>query len=154
MLGSYGPSPQGEAYTKNFDPEESPSGMLARSGSYNVRSRVVDDDGEVYAGMLLPYQTASSCSRTVQTGSGPSSLRRSGEARGQEWLSRDWLCWLQVMYAARGFMETRCPRSALFIVRAVDTSIEAASRLSKGNQWLTLRHTTANAPSLPLPYSP
>ena len=50
MLGSYGPHPKGEAYTKNFDPEESPSGMLARSGTYNVRSRVIDDDGEVYAG--------------------------------------------------------------------------------------------------------
>ncbi|KAL0949659.1 hypothetical protein HGRIS_009699 [Hohenbuehelia grisea] len=49
MLGSYGPHPKGEAYTKNFDPEESPSGMLARSGSYNVRSRVIDDDGGVYA---------------------------------------------------------------------------------------------------------
>ncbi|TFK43380.1 immunoglobulin E-set [Crucibulum laeve] len=49
MLGSYGPSPSGEPYTKNFDPEESPSGMLARSGHYAVRSRVVDDDGEVYA---------------------------------------------------------------------------------------------------------
>ncbi|CAL1701469.1 unnamed protein product [Somion occarium] len=49
MLGSYGPHPQGEAYTKNFEPEESPSGMLARSGTYNVRSRVVDDDGQVYA---------------------------------------------------------------------------------------------------------
>ena len=50
MLGSYGPHPKGEAYVKNFDPEESPSGMLARSGTYHVRSRVVDDDGEVYAG--------------------------------------------------------------------------------------------------------
>lgn len=50
MLGSYGPHPKGEAYTKNFDPEESPSGMLARSGTYHVRSRVVDDDGQVYAG--------------------------------------------------------------------------------------------------------
>jgi len=49
MLGSYGPHPQGEAYTKNFDPEESPSGLLARSGTYGVRSRVMDDDGEVYA---------------------------------------------------------------------------------------------------------
>ncbi|KAI0775969.1 rho GDP-dissociation inhibitor [Trametes elegans] len=49
MLGSYGPHPKGEPYTKNFDPEESPSGMLARSGTYQVRSRVVDDDGEVYA---------------------------------------------------------------------------------------------------------
>ncbi|EJF56604.1 E set domain-containing protein [Dichomitus squalens] len=50
MLGSYGPHPKGEPYVKNFDPEESPSGMLARSGTYQVRSRVVDDDGEVYAG--------------------------------------------------------------------------------------------------------
>ncbi|KAI0660843.1 rho GDP-dissociation inhibitor [Cubamyces menziesii] len=49
MLGSYGPHPKGEAYIKNFDPEESPSGMLARSGTYQVRSRVVDDDGEVFA---------------------------------------------------------------------------------------------------------
>jgi Rho GDP-dissociation inhibitor len=49
MLGSYGPSPGGEPYTKNFEPEESPSGMLARSGTYSVRSRVIDDDGEVYA---------------------------------------------------------------------------------------------------------
>ncbi|KAK0190860.1 immunoglobulin E-set [Armillaria mellea] len=49
MLGSYGPSPTGEPYIKNFDPDQSPSGLLARSGSYNVRSRVVDDDGEVYA---------------------------------------------------------------------------------------------------------
>ena len=54
MLGSYGPSPTGEPYIKNFDPEESPSGMLARSGSYSVRSRVVDDDGEVYAGLFFP----------------------------------------------------------------------------------------------------
>ncbi|GJE84484.1 rho GDP-dissociation inhibitor [Phanerochaete sordida] len=49
MLGSYGVNPKGEPYVKNFDPEESPSGMLARSGTYSVRSRVVDDDGEVYA---------------------------------------------------------------------------------------------------------
>lgn len=48
MLGSYGP--RGEHYIKDFEAEESPSGMLARSGSYSVRSRVVDDDGEVYAG--------------------------------------------------------------------------------------------------------
>jgi Rho GDP-dissociation inhibitor len=52
MLGSYGPSPDGKPYTKVFDPEESPSGMLARSGKYEVSSRVVDDDGEVYAGMF------------------------------------------------------------------------------------------------------
>lgn len=51
MLGSYGPHPNGEAYSKNFDPEESPSGTIARMGSYSVKSRVVDDDGEIYAGM-------------------------------------------------------------------------------------------------------
>lgn len=48
MLGSYGP--QEAPYTKNFDTEESPSGIIARSGTYIVRSRVVDDDNEVYAG--------------------------------------------------------------------------------------------------------
>ena len=53
MLGSYGPSPTGEPYIKNFEPEESPSGILARSGTYNVRSRVIDDDGEVYAGLFF-----------------------------------------------------------------------------------------------------
>lgn len=53
MLGSYGPSPDGKPYIKNFDPEESPSGMLARSGTYNVRSRVIDDDGEIYAGASI-----------------------------------------------------------------------------------------------------
>ncbi|WVQ80055.1 hypothetical protein IAT38_002156 [Cryptococcus sp. DSM 104549] len=46
MLGSYGP--QAEPYTKIFASEESPSGMLARSGSYVVRSRVVDDDNHVW----------------------------------------------------------------------------------------------------------
>jgi hypothetical protein len=59
MLGSYGP--QQEAYTKvvrihphswllmfQFAAEESPSGMLARTGSYNVRSRVIDDDSTVW----------------------------------------------------------------------------------------------------------
>ena len=56
MLGSYGPSTSGEPYVKNFDPEESPSGMIARSGTYHVRSRVIDDDNEVYAGLFsLPF---------------------------------------------------------------------------------------------------
>lgn len=50
MLGSYGPSPNDTPYIKNFDTEEAPNGMLARSGTYHARSRVVDDDGEVYAG--------------------------------------------------------------------------------------------------------
>ena len=53
MLGSYGVNPTGQAYVKNFEPEESPSGMLARSGTYSVRSRVVDDDGNVFAGTIF-----------------------------------------------------------------------------------------------------
>jgi Rho GDP-dissociation inhibitor len=51
MLGSYGPS--SEPCVKDFDPEESPSGLLARSGTCGVRSRVIDDDGEVYAGLCF-----------------------------------------------------------------------------------------------------
>lgn len=47
MIGSFGP--RGEPYTKRFATEEAPSGMLARSGLYTVRSRVLDDDGNVYA---------------------------------------------------------------------------------------------------------
>ena len=61
MLGSYGP--QTEPYTKvvsvdmcrslpvltlQFASEESPSGMLARSGSYLVKSRIIDDDRKVW----------------------------------------------------------------------------------------------------------
>lgn len=46
MLGSYAPSPDGNAYSKTFPEEEAPSGMLAR-GKYTVRSRVMDDDGKV-----------------------------------------------------------------------------------------------------------
>lgn len=62
MLGSYGPNTKETPfYVKNFDPEESPSGMLARSGTYNVRSRVVDDDGEVYAGMSPFASSGSQC---------------------------------------------------------------------------------------------
>ncbi|KAG6336341.1 hypothetical protein ID866_2736 [Astraeus odoratus] len=61
MLGSYGPHPQGESYTKNFDPEESPSGILARSGTYHVRSRVVDDDGEVYADWEWSFKLGKEC---------------------------------------------------------------------------------------------
>ncbi|KAH8920580.1 E set domain-containing protein [Atractiella rhizophila] len=47
MIGSYGPST--DQLSKTFVSEESPSGMLARSGSYTVRSRVTDDDGHVHA---------------------------------------------------------------------------------------------------------
>ncbi|KIR33309.1 rho GDP-dissociation inhibitor [Cryptococcus deuterogattii MMRL2647] len=58
MLGSYGP--QQEPYTKVFASEESPSGMLARSGTYVVRSRVMDDDNTIWldfewGGYLIIY---------------------------------------------------------------------------------------------------
>ncbi|KIK55593.1 hypothetical protein GYMLUDRAFT_47808 [Collybiopsis luxurians FD-317 M1] len=58
MLGSYGPNPGTDSYVKNFEPEESPSGLLARSGSYTVRSRVIDDDGEVYADWEWQFKLA------------------------------------------------------------------------------------------------
>jgi len=48
FLGSCGPS--SDAYVKNFDAEESPSGPIAQSGSYIARSRLVSDNGDVYAG--------------------------------------------------------------------------------------------------------
>ncbi|KAF9038931.1 E set domain-containing protein [Hymenopellis radicata] len=47
MLGSYGPHPK--PYIKNFGPEEAPSGMVVRSGTYDVKSRIVDADGKIYA---------------------------------------------------------------------------------------------------------
>ncbi|PWN90962.1 rho GDP-dissociation inhibitor [Acaromyces ingoldii] len=56
MIGSYGPRP--EAYVKRFATEEAPSGMLARSGSNTVRSRVIDDDGNVYADWTWVFKIA------------------------------------------------------------------------------------------------
>eukprot|EP00920_Eleutheroschizon_duboscqi_P022736 GHVT01055422.1.p1 GENE.GHVT01055422.1~~GHVT01055422.1.p1 ORF type:complete len:207 (-),score=15.21 GHVT01055422.1:264-884(-) len=47
MIGSYGPS--NDLHVKRFVSEESPSGMLARSGTYLAQSRVIDDDGVVWA---------------------------------------------------------------------------------------------------------
>ncbi|KAI0796540.1 rho GDP-dissociation inhibitor [Abortiporus biennis] len=57
MLGSFNGNPN-VVQTKNFDPEESPSGMLARSGTYHVRSRVVDDDGQVFADWEWSFKLA------------------------------------------------------------------------------------------------
>lgn len=56
MIGSFGP--RGEPYTKRFATEEAPSGMLARSGLYTVRSRVLDDDGNVYADWTWTFKIA------------------------------------------------------------------------------------------------
>ena len=51
MLGSFSPHPEGKPHEGKFE-EESPSGLVARSGTYHARSRVVDDDGEVFAGLF------------------------------------------------------------------------------------------------------
>lgn len=85
MIGSFGPKPDGTPYSNSFPTEVSPSGMLARSGEYNVRSRVVDDDKQVYAG-TSPF----SCSSTghdlllpsLKISNGSSSSRRSGKEVG------------------------------------------------------------------------
>lgn len=54
MIGSYGPSDQ--PYTKRFITEEAPSGMLARSGTNVVRSRIIDDDGNVYTDFTWSFK--------------------------------------------------------------------------------------------------
>lgn len=80
MLGSFGPHPEGKPHEGKFE-EESPSGLVARSGTYHARSRVVDDDGEVFAGLYSRNydKDISTDARHSQTGSGLSSLPRSGK---------------------------------------------------------------------------
>lgn len=56
MIGSYGP--RADPYEKRFATEEAPSGMLARSGSNTVRSRIIDDDGHVYADWTWVFKIA------------------------------------------------------------------------------------------------
>jgi len=59
MLGSYGPSSDGKPYERpDFHTEDSPSGLLARQGTYNVRSKFVDDDGEIYADLQWQFKIA------------------------------------------------------------------------------------------------
>lgn len=80
MLGSYSVKSgenQDGIIIKNFPEEDSPSGMIARSGTYNVKSRVVDDDGHIYAGMSPSFTHPSSRSVylthvTLQNGLGNS----------------------------------------------------------------------------------
>jgi Rho GDP-dissociation inhibitor len=48
MLGSYGPNTESHPfYEKRFNPDEAPSGMLAR-GSYNAFSQFIDDDKQIH----------------------------------------------------------------------------------------------------------
>ncbi|MGW1074978.1 hypothetical protein [Streptomyces sp. NPDC002537] len=58
MLGSYGPSPDGSPYKKELPAEEAATGLQARSGAYNVRSRIVGDDGTAYADFEWSYKLA------------------------------------------------------------------------------------------------
>ena len=88
MIGSYGPAR--DPYQKivsqltpldttaqliqvcstqpQFAAEESPSGMLARSGSYDVRSRIIDDDNKTWLDFewsespLLKLRVRTTCS--------------------------------------------------------------------------------------------
>lgn len=53
MIGSFGPKPEPQSAT--FITEESPSGLIARSGTYNVSSRIYDDDGKTHAGVFLRH---------------------------------------------------------------------------------------------------
>ncbi|KAH8080515.1 putative Rho GDP-dissociation inhibitor 1 [Filobasidium floriforme] len=56
MIGSYGPAR--DPYQKIFAAEESPSGMLARSGSYDVRSRIIDDDNKTWLDFEWSFKIA------------------------------------------------------------------------------------------------
>ncbi|KAG8747899.1 hypothetical protein FRC10_010518 [Ceratobasidium sp. 414] len=56
MIGSFGP--QAEPRTVTFVTEESPSGMFARSGTYDVTSRVYDDDKNVHADFSWKFKLA------------------------------------------------------------------------------------------------
>ncbi|SPC64501.1 probable rho GDP dissociation inhibitor [Ustilago sp. UG-2017b] len=55
MIGSYGP--RAEPYEKTFASSEAPSGMMAR-GNYSIRSRVVDDDNNVFADWEWAFKIA------------------------------------------------------------------------------------------------
>ncbi|GAA5887963.1 hypothetical protein JCM6882_000817 [Rhodosporidiobolus microsporus] len=56
MIGSYGPS--ADPVVKRFVTEEAPSGMIARSGTYTVRSRILDDDKNVYVDFEWAFKLA------------------------------------------------------------------------------------------------
>ncbi|KAJ1310988.1 hypothetical protein OPQ81_009497 [Rhizoctonia solani] len=56
MIGSYGPKAEQQSAT--FITEESPEGMLARSGTYVVRSRITDDDQHIHADFEWSFKLA------------------------------------------------------------------------------------------------
>ncbi|KAF8761482.1 Glycosyl hydrolase family 47 [Rhizoctonia solani] len=56
MIGSF--RAQGGEHSVNFVTEESPSGIIARSGTYDVVSRITDDDGHVHADFSWSFKLA------------------------------------------------------------------------------------------------
>ncbi|KAH7344541.1 E set domain-containing protein [Rhizoctonia solani] len=56
MIGSYGPDAAERSVT--FATEESPSGIIARSGTYNVVSRITDDDKHLHAEFEWTFKLA------------------------------------------------------------------------------------------------
>ncbi|MFF3228329.1 hypothetical protein ACFYV7_36425 [Nocardia suismassiliense] len=57
-LGSFDAAPGTQPYVRKLDPDESPSGLQARSGFYEVRSRILDDGNGVYADFTWRYKLA------------------------------------------------------------------------------------------------
>ncbi|MEU2855221.1 hypothetical protein [Streptomyces syringium] len=57
-VGSYGPSPEGKPYKKELPAEEVPAGVIARSGSYLVHNKILDEDGTVHADFKWSYRIA------------------------------------------------------------------------------------------------
>lgn len=64
MIGSY--PPRKEPYVKRFAPNEAPSGFLARSGNNSVRSRIMDDDGVIYADFTWTFKVCIAYDSYVQ----------------------------------------------------------------------------------------
>jgi hypothetical protein len=78
MIGSYGPS--AESHSVTFLTEEAPSGMLAR-GSYDVLSRIIDDDKQEHASEFMFCLTGilrSDWFHRIKNSNGPLRLPRSG----------------------------------------------------------------------------
>ncbi|MEW2374375.1 hypothetical protein AB0940_34230 [Streptomyces sp. NPDC006656] len=58
LVGSYGASAEGKPYKKELPAEEVPAGLIARSGAYDVHSRISDDDGTVHADFKWSFRIA------------------------------------------------------------------------------------------------
>ncbi|KEI36747.1 uncharacterized protein L969DRAFT_97143 [Mixia osmundae IAM 14324] len=85
MIGSFAPSAQ--VLSKKFESEEAPSGMIVRTGTYNVRSRCTDDDGTICADFAWSFKAgllSSTCYHALM--SSRSRLARTGRMMKVSWL--------------------------------------------------------------------